>query len=562
MAENFLLETLFRNRGYTPDYLRSIELDAHDVLLHADDLCSRLHPAYMNREHVVCMTDFDTDGITAGVSAFAGLSELGFYVSLFLPDPKEGYGFDASSARRLLSEFPDVSVVITSDVGITCHEGVRTLRDAGVTVLVTDHHLPEAALPPAQVIVDPMLPEDTYAHPRICGAYVMYQCLQLYADTYCDQVTREQIRRLRVFAGIGTVSDGMPLLYENRAIVRDAISICQLLYSNHSRFIVDNLVGCTAYRRAFIGLYEILVAFAEIGKIERSSDITAEFFGYYLAPMLNSVKRIGPSMAPAFGIFFGDNPQEHVAALMQLTAQRKEMEAKSLSVICEQTNPYAPYAYLSDAPAGILGLLAQRMRDKHPKGFPCMVLREKGNGFSGSGRSPSWYPCLDRLRSEGFYAAGHNDAFGVGVTDVRELKSMLAFLDKDVNETYAALPSDMFTYRPDFVIDHRGGGDTVIDIVLFMEYMRELSRYEPFGSGFQKPDILLRFRPEDGVWSRMGSLKQHLKVSLAHGFEVLLFYAGEHMDAYRAQSVCEVRGTLSLNEFMGNYKVNFTGSML
>ena len=109
------------------------------------------------------------------------------------------------------------------------------------------------------MVVDPNRPDDPYELKGICGAYVMQQCLSYYADRYEDFFAKEQINRLCVFAGIGTVSDSMPLYQQNRILVRDALSICRYIYSNGDSDLVDNLPGCLTYKKAFYGLYLILI---------------------------------------------------------------------------------------------------------------------------------------------------------------------------------------------------------------------------------------------------------------------------------------------------------------
>ena len=556
---NWLIEKTFENRGYTFDYIEEIDKADHAVLKDADVLCTRLYQIYLSGKHIVFIPDFDMDGIMSGVIGYSGLAELGFSVSLYLPNPKKGYGFDEEDVKRILAQYPDVEVIITGDVGISCYDGIDFAKQCGIEVLITDHHL-QKAVSNADCIVDPMRMDETYAHPGICGAYVVYQCLQLYADTYCNRFVQEQIRRLRVFAGIGTISDSMPLLYENRQLVRDAIIIARLIYANGDDFIVNHIMGSDVYRRAFRGLYTMLNVFATMGKLSTTDSIDEDFFGYYLAPTFNSVKRIGDDMTRAFGVFFGSNPVDDANYLYELNNERKTLVAQYFAELRQTDQPYAPYIYLSNAPGGILGLLAQQLLLE--SGVPTVVLTQEGTKYRGSGRSPVWYPFLDRTEPAGFYAAGHNPAFGIGVTDKRELKALYAFLAKDVSDVLSVTEMPDTTFHPDFVIAHDGSGDTVIDILLFVEYLQELSKYHPFGASFEPPHILLKFKPSDGEWSVLGGMKQHLKIRLAHGFEVLLWNQGNEISRKDSDAECHVVGKLGINEYRGTHTVNFTGTFM
>lgn len=554
---NRLLKTTFDNRGYTPGYLKEINNPDKNKLKDLDVLCHALKDAHDKQKHIVMLGDFDMDGIMSSVTGFAGLAELGFRVSLFIPNPQDGYGFTAKTIGRLLIDYPDTDVILTCDVGISCHDGIAAAQMAGIQVLVTDHHKQSAECK-ADVVVNPMRMDETYSHPYICGAYVLYQCLEHYAELYCDVFTREQIARLRVFAGIGTVSDSMPLLYENRELVRDAISILKLIYADGDDFIVNNIMGHDVYRRAFQGLYKVLQGFADIGKIVDRKSISEEFMGYYLAPTFNSIKRMDGEMIKAFDVFFGTDPDEAIGYLISLNEQRKVAVAEYYEKLKDDTQPYAPFLYFSEARPGILGLLAQKVMLE--TGSPTLVINK--DTMNGSGRSPEWYPFLDKVVSEGFWAAGHNPAFGVGFTDKRELESMIAFLEKDVKEVYDSLDRSLLVSGPDFVITSDGTGDTGIDILLFAEYLHELKKYRPFGKGFEAPDILLKFKASDGIWSVMGRVKQHLKIQLAYGFTVLLWNQSPLLDLKDSNKDISVSGKLEMSEFNGRHTINFIGNIL
>lgn len=211
---------------------------------------------------------------------------------------------------RLLASYPNAKAIITADVGIASHAAVDYARNKGLKVFVTDHHRPLSVLPSADVVVDPLREDDPYEVKGICGVYVMYQCLEHYANCYEDFLTKEQINRLRVFAGIGTISDSMPLVRQNHILVRDAVSIRRYIYSNGESDLVDNLPGCGVYKQAFYGLYLILSFFMNQGKIGDMTGLTEEFFCFYLAPMFNAVKRMEGSMDDAFGVFFGRDPEK------------------------------------------------------------------------------------------------------------------------------------------------------------------------------------------------------------------------------------------------------------
>ena len=560
---NRLIEKMFENRGYSREYVREINIPNDDVLKDSDVLCARLKELHDSGKLIVVLPDFDMDGIMAGVVGFAGLAELGFNAALFIPKPEDGYGFTSDTIMQLLNDYPDVSCILTCDVGVTCYEGIMTAKCCGVEVLVTDHHTVLDDFKKkmkADVVVDPLREDDDYRLKGICGAYVLYQCLQHYANTYCNPYMQEQIRRLRVFAGIGTVSDSMPLLHENRQLVRDSVSICRLVYGDGTPWFVNAMLGNDVYRRAFYGLHVALSMFADLGKISKTQDINEDFFGFYLAPVFNSVKRMGGEMSTAFGVFFGATPNDCMSDLLALNDQRKLLVADYLEQILNSSQKYAPYVYITDAPAGILGLLATKLMGID--GEPKVVLR-LDESYHGSGRSPEWYSFATRAIDAGFFVAGHDKAFGIGITDVRELKSLYAFLAKDVSDVKSGIDMSMYVdIVPDFVISTDGTGDTGIDITLFTEYLSELDTLRPFGSGFAAPYIKLEFMAHEGSWKTLGSTKQHLKVTLPYGFEVLCWNQAAKLDYADLNSKIVVTGHLDKSEFRGRHTVNFIGDIL
>lgn len=554
---NRLIEVWLAKRGLDYDSLSALNDPRHDDLMSIDEMCAELRTVHDSGERIVVLPDFDMDGIMSGVVGFAGLSELGFNVSLFRPDPSEGYGFGPRTIGRLVTEFPDVKAIITCDTGITCYAGVQAAKDAGIRVFITDHHVqeenPKTPLC-ADVIVNPNRVDETYRNKGICGAHVFWQVVQRYADTYGTDFMSEQVMRLRVFAGIGTISDMMPLVHENRDLVRDAIGICRLVYADGNPFFVESLTGTRSYVSAFRGLSAVFDVFAEAGKISSGNDIDEEFFGYYLAPMFNSVKRMNGSMDTAFGVFFGNDPKSDANSLFSLNEQRKQAVNLYFADMMNDDQPYAPYVYISEAQPGILGLLATKVINM--TGRPVMVLTEDGGKYHGSGRSPEWYRAIDRVGGEGFYIAGHQGAFGIGVTDKRELKALHAYLAQSVPDVLDSLP-EVGEVEPDILIALHGPCTTGIDIPCFVEFIHELKGFGPFGRGFEPPSVAFDFSPSDAEWTVMGSTQQHVKGTFLHGFELLMWNSADSLDELKSASSVRCYGRLGLNEFMGRSSVNF-----
>lgn len=566
MEYHFLIEKTLENRGITREFLDGMEQSRSEPMLNVEPMCKRLKAIHDSGDCITFIPDFDMDGIMSGVTGFAGLCELGFNTRLFLPDPTEGYGFGKATIKRLVREYPDTKAIMTGDVGISCNEGLKFARSLGIQTLVTDHHMEPAEACEADVCVDPMQKHDPYDFPHICGAAVVYKVLQAYADAYCDKFVSEQIRRLRVFAGIGTVADGMPVLKENRRYIRDAVSILSMVYAAGSDKVVGMIHGCPQYVRAFYGLYTVMDVLAGHGKLRAGDVIDETFLGFYVAPVFNSVKRMGEDMDLAFGTFFGGNPREYMEKLFVLNEQRKETVEKHFKALkTSEKRGMEPYIYIIDAPSGVLGLLAQNVMSE--TGMPCMVLRPEDNGngktvYFGSGRSPWWYDAVTRTAGHGVALQGHETAFGVKRCGMDELKEFYAFMKADAAESMRKVDPADLVWKPDFVIDQQGRGDTAIDILSFLEYLDGFKRLAPFGNGFKGPDILLRIHRGEGIWSRIGREKQHVKVTMPRGLDVLAWNCADQMDRYESRDTALVRGRLETSSFNGEDCVQFVGKFI
>lgn len=564
---NELTSLFLKRRNYDQNFLDLINKPYHSLLKDVDTLAKALREVHNKQEQIVVLTDFDTDGIMSGVVAYAALAELGFHVSLYLPKPQEGYGFGVKDIDALMTQYPEAKALITADVGITAYEGVARAKEHGLKVFVTDHHKADV-LPDADIVVNPTRPDDPYELKGICGAYVMYQVLEYYANLYGSYFQKEQINRLRVFAGIATISDAMPLEYQNRLLVRDALSICRYIYAEGSPQIVESLPGCVTYRKAFYGLYKILEFFVAEGKIGDISALREDFFGFYFSPMFNAVKRMEVSTDMAFGIFFGSTPEETLASLYALNEARKQMVADAYEAMLERDQPYAPHVYITDAAKGIMGLLAQRRLNDAD--LPVLVVAKDAMGsYRGSGRSPQWYPFISRTAGQSLFAAGHESAFGCYFETGHKLYDFVQFLEQDVKDALAEYEAKVksgeivVAEEHDFIISTLGDGDTVVDIPLLKGFLHDMDFLRPFGQAFPEPQLLLRFRASQGHWQTMGEKKDHLKIILSDGLILLAFNQAGFADQVNQKSaaIMECRGKLNLNIWNGEATVQFMGEL-
>lgn len=568
---NRLTQLMYERRGWTPPDVAVMNMPTHTPVPGVADVADRLVAARDAHSKVVVMPDFDMDGIMSGTLGYAGLSELGFDVELYVPHPDRGYGLAPEDVEEALGLWPDVKVLLTCDVGIGCKAAAEAAAARGVEFVVTDHHEESASSSPegvASAITDPRRigvgeAWDAQGIPNICGAAVLHQVLMEVARRTGGQAV-DAIERLRVLAGIGTVSDQMRLVHDNRELVRDSVSMLRVCWMNGDPVFTNSIAGHPAYVRVFHGLFTACQVFADAGKIRDVDDIDEGFVGFYLAPAFNSCKRMGGDMSRAFGVFCGLDAAGDMSYLLELNEQRKEAVASGYERMLTSVQPWAPFAYLSDAQPGVLGLLAtKRMAET---GLPCLVVSQADDGsLHGSGRSPVWFPFLDWSAGKPWFAAGHNPAFGVGAGSEACFELLVTSLEDAVEPIFevhrAAAAAGEVPEPFDVHVSTLGDGDVGVDLALFADFCSEVERLGPFGNGFETPRVRLTFDSSEATVSTMGSAKQHLRVVLPGGLVAISWNAADRVAAVAAGGLVVMDGKLSMNEYMGHHSVQFIGDV-
>ena len=183
---------------------------------------ARIQQAIDNGERIVVFGDYDVDGVTATALLYAYLDSAGADVYYKLPSRGEdGYGL-SEAAVELMDE-KDVTLIITVDSGISAAAAVRRAKELGMDVVVTDHHLAPAQLPEAAAVVDPQQPGDESGCGMLAGAGVAFKLVC--ALEGCD--AEELLPVYGDLAAIGTVADIMPLVGENRRMVKAGLALLQ-----------------------------------------------------------------------------------------------------------------------------------------------------------------------------------------------------------------------------------------------------------------------------------------------------------------------------------------------
>lgn len=364
-------------RGIAPVPVHLEQMLPPSGLAHAHDAGARLADAIQRGERIVILGDYDCDGSVATSLMLIGLRRLGaLSVQYLVPDRmRHGYGLSPGIVPDLLALHPQV--VVTVDNGIAATEGVAMLKTAGVSVVITDHHLAGPALPDAEVIVNPNQPGDSFASKALAGCgvafYVLLETRAALRARGRYQAARPQpaLSDLLALVALGTVADVVPLDANNRLLVSAGLQ----------RMRTHPSPGLRALAHA-------------AGRDVRY--LQAQDLAFAIGPRLNAAgrladMRLGIECLTATDIRVAT---AHAATLQQLNTDRQqlgtEMEAEATAMAeeirCSGQWPIAICLHSARWHAGLIGLLAGRIREYTYR--PTLVFTDAEPGIRrGSGRS-------------------------------------------------------------------------------------------------------------------------------------------------------------------------------
>lgn len=495
--ENYpeLLRTLLLNRGIhtqeeaerfmKPDY----ERDLHDpFLMHGmEKAVKRILKAFKKKEKIVVYGDYDCDGIPGSVVLYDFFSKIGcdhFFV--YIPHRyREGYGLNTSAVEKFADE--GVKLVITVDSGITDVEQVRIAQERGVDVIVTDHHLPQAELPPAHVILNSKQECDPYPFKLLSGAGVAFklvQALLMRMRSKGDEAVPVGWEKwLLDVAGISTIADMVPLVGENRALAH---------------------FGLRVLRQTRRPGLRALFSKARVD----ATTLTEDDVGFTIGPRINAASRMDEPIR-AFELLSTRNEVDAISLAHHLEKKNTERKATVGEMIAEVD---ALVHSRGDAPVlvvgseewrpGVVGLAASRIVEKYNRA--AFVWGGAGStNLKGSCRSDGTVNIVRLMENAvpGTFLdfGGHVAAGGFSL-----LRENAGFLEKNLFDAHgktdriAGLNKEQ---KPDLTLS--------LDEVSWDTY-RMIEKLAPFGEGNPKPLFLLQDVSPSSV-ERFGKAKEHLK---------------------------------------------------
>ena len=545
-----ILRKIYQSRGIhsATELERTLDkLPSPWLLSGMQEMVGFLINALENKKKILIVADFDADGATSCAVAVKGLQLLGAEQPVFLVPNRFEYGYGLTPEIVALAKLENPDILITVDNGISSIAGVKAAKQLGMTVLITDHHIPGNELPEADAIVNPNLPEDAFPGGALAGVGVVFYILLALRTRLREQrwFEQRQIRepnfaQLLDYVALGTVADVVPLDQTNRILVHQGI---QRIRSGK----------CHPGLRAIIDIagrnYQML---------------TATDLGFTVGPRLNAAGRMADMNLGIQGLLTDD---EHLAKeiaqqLDELNSDRREIEGQmkveahrlldEMKAFDERHLPAGVCLYDANWHQGVIGILASRIKDRVHR--PVIAFASAGDGeIKGSARSIPGIHIRDVLsdiatRHPSILTkfGGHAMAAGMSIKMSDYPQFALAF-DEMVSKHLKTIDLEQKIYSDGNLSDNE----------ITMEFAMLLQNAGPWGQDYPEPVF-------DGVFDVIQARivgQHHLKLVLRQPFcelliDAIAFYV-DNIEEWLGIRKIKTVYKLDINEYRGNRNIQF-----
>lgn len=481
---------------------------------------------------VVIVGDYDADGVTATAILVKLLHHFGVSPRAIIPRRfTNGYGITHS-----LVEGISHSLLITVDNGIAAVEPIQAAKAAGNVVLILDHHLPQAEIPPADVIVDPHLHPERNGYEHYCGAGLAYKLAEYLCREASSQEKKDLFFDLLVLACLGTLADVMPLTGDNRRLVMSGLTVI-----NRDSW----------YQQISPGLKSVLDL--------SPRPYTEDTIKFQTAPILNATGRLfDAGSASVLKALITTEPAAaagYAAKMKAINQRRKDLVAQWLAAVEEAAagQEEAPILLVrcQGIPEGIVGIVAGKLSEAHQR--PAFVFSDIASApglLRGSGRTYGDFdlsPLIPVVTPFAESAGGHAGAAGITVSE-GQYGPMGQAITQWAQDNRPPAADDTLYYDLDV---------TEADLPAVLSVLKA---HAPYGPGAEKPVLALRglrLQTRGGQCYRlMGKGHEHLKlfgqVSDAVGFDLTAAYLD-----LGCPGTVDLLGVVEENQFLGKTSLQF-----
>jgi len=523
---------------FNPDY----QQDFHDpyLLKGMKKAVKRILKAVKKGEKITVYGDFDADGVCASVVLFLTLKKLGAKsINSYIPDrEKENHGLNEGSVKKLAKE--GTKLIIVVDCASTDFDEVKLANSLGLDVIIADHHEVNDKLPKALALINPLQKEDKYPFKRLSGTGVVYKLVSALLSSDEDKQDEPLKKWLLDLVALATVADMMPIIGENRTLVKYGL-------------------GVLAQTQIF-GLRELMkVARIEPEVVQTSTNgeapstnLNASTLGFVLGPRLNAANRMDHANT-AFRLLTTQDESEAGKLAIFLDKKNSERQSITSKIIQELENrlgePDSKIIFEGDPdwPVGLLGLVSNKAREKYCR--PAMIYTEIGDIIHVSCRSIPYFDLMEPIRKASSFMSdygGHKGGAGF-----RAKKKNLEKIKKIFEEVAEEKIKDE-DLIPILEID----AELALNDISWPNYDK-IQEFAPFGRDNLEPKFLIKGLEIKDL-RVVGNNGGHLKMDLicfdqnkAKNFKAIGFGLGEKKGGLKKGDCVDIVFEFILNEWNG-----------
>ena len=483
---------------------------------------NRIVKAIESKEKIIIYGDYDADGITSSTILKRFFKEIDVDVDVYIPNRlTEGYGMNIDAINSISEK--GYNLIITVDCGITAIEEVKIAKKLGIDVIITDHHEPGPEIPKAVAVVDCKRKDSKYSFRDFAGCGVAFKLTQALSSKL--NIEENVYLKNLDFACIGTISDIVPLVGENRTIAKLGLMLVE--------------------QKRNLGIRE-LINISGIKKI----DATAISFG--LSPRINACGRMGYH-ENALSLFLTEDPikaRKLAQNLEKYNVKRQEIEKRiykeALELAEKEEDNKCLVLSKDNWHHGVIGIVSSKITEALYK--PSILICIEGKEAKGSGRSIEGFDLHDAVLKCGedlINFGGHSMAIGISLktNKIEQFKkNFLDYANKNISDKML-----------DQVIEI---DDEITSKDIDLEEIRKINLMEPFGESNNEPIVLYRNLKINSI--RTLSEGKHLKLILQDdniNIDAIGFNMGELAEEYQIDDKIDVIGNIGINSFNNNDKI-------
>ncbi len=525
---NKLLATILVNRNITEEqqikvFLNPTRNDFHDPFLMPDmkKAVSRILSAIKNKEKIIIYGDYDVDGITSTTVLKSFLEERELKVDNYIPNRlEEGYGLNNEAIEEIASKNYDL--MITVDCGISAVDEIDYSNSLGIETIITDHHEPGEKIPKALAVVDAKRKDNTYPFRELAGVGVVFKLIQAISQKL-NLEEKEYLKYLDIVC-IGTISDIVPLIDENRVIAKLGLKLVEQTKN--------------------IGLKSIIMS-SGYQKIDSNT------VSFGVAPRINACGRMG-HQEDALNLLLSKDINEAQVLTEKLNNFNKLRQDTEKNIYLEAINQIEQKK-LNEKDVivvagenwhhGVIGIVSSKITDMYFKPSILLCIDSKKDIGKGSGRSiPGFdlYEALTKCEDVIDKFGGHSMAIGITV----KKDNIEKFTEKFEN---IAKDSNIEKIIPIINIDAK------LELSeINKEMVESLKKLEPFGEANKMPLFAYKNLKIDSI--RALSEGKHIKLTLKSNNTIINaigFNMGYLSEEYLIGDKIDVVGNIEINSFNG-----------